>query len=79
LISGCNSLENKLPDTVNSVNIRIHPVEYLEYKTPVRTTGVLSTSTQMKLSFKSGGLVSKVYVKEGESVKGGDRERKHYP
>jgi RND family efflux transporter MFP subunit len=71
LMSGCNTLENKKPDTVNSVNIRIHPVEYLDYKIPVRATGTLSTSSQMKLSFKSGGLVSKVHVKEGESVKEG--------
>ena len=56
---------------MNSVNIRIHPVEYLEYKIPVRATGMLSTSSQMKLSFKSGGLVSKVHVKEGESVEEG--------
>ena len=72
LMSSCNSVENKKPDSMNSVNIRIHPVEYLEYKIPVRATGMLSTSSQMKLSFKSGGLVSKVHVKEGESVEEGE-------
>lgn len=67
-MSGCTQPEKSKPETVDSVNIRIEAVEYLEYKIPVRATGFLSTSTQMKLSFKSGGLVSKIHVKEGESV-----------
>jgi RND family efflux transporter MFP subunit len=44
----------------------------LEYKIPVRATGLLSTSTEMKLSFKTGGIISRLHVREGESVRKGE-------
>lgn len=71
LLTGCNSAETARPVHENTVKIRVHPVQYKEYKIPVRAVGMLGTSTQMKLSFKTGGLVSQINVSEGESVKVG--------
>jgi multidrug efflux system membrane fusion protein len=38
----------------------------------VHTSGILVPTEEMKLSFKTGGLVEKVYVREGDKVKKGD-------
>ena len=71
LMAGCKQPEEKAALEENVVNIRVHPVEYMEYKVPVRATGILGTSTRMKLSFKTGGLIQQIDVREGESVKEG--------
>jgi RND family efflux transporter MFP subunit len=39
---------------------------------PVLSTGVLISSEEVKLSFKMGGIVAKIRVKEGDRVKKGD-------
>lgn len=70
-IAGCKPEEQKNPVTDNAINIRVLPVEKTEYKIPVRTTGILGTATQMKLSFKTGGILRQLYIKEGESVNSG--------
>ena len=70
-MSGCKQTEEKAALEETAVNIRIHPVEYMEYKVPVRATGILGTSTRMKLSFKTGGLIKQIDVREGESVEEG--------
>ena len=38
---------------------------------PVRTSGRLTAKTESKLSFKTGGIIQKIYVDEGQSVKEG--------
>jgi RND family efflux transporter MFP subunit len=39
---------------------------------PVHTTGILFTSEELKLSFKTGGIVAKIFVREGDKVRKGD-------
>ncbi len=38
---------------------------------PVRTSGKLSKKSEIKLSFKTGGIISSIHIKEGEIVKEG--------
>jgi RND family efflux transporter MFP subunit len=71
LTAGCKQAEEKGALEETAVNVRIHPVAYQEYKVPVRAAGILGTSTRMKLSFKTGGLISQIDVREGESVEEG--------
>lgn len=70
--AGCKPAEEKSPVRDNNINIRIQPVEIIEYKIPVRATGVLGTTTQMKLSFKTGGIIKQLNIREGESVRRGE-------
>lgn len=72
VITGCKPAEQKSPDSSNTINIRVQPVEYVAFKIPVRTTGLLSTTTQMKLSFKTGGIIKQLNIREGESVRKGE-------
>jgi RND family efflux transporter MFP subunit len=53
------------------VNIKVQPVQAIEYKVPVRATGLLGTRSEMKLSFKTGGIIKKIHVNEGDAVNRG--------
>jgi len=72
IIAGCKPAEQKIPVSSNAISVRVQPVEETEYKIPVRTTGILGTTTQMKLSFKTGGIIQKLNAKEGASVSRGE-------
>jgi len=52
----------------SAVAVRLAAVESGEYSLPVTSSGLISTETESKLSFKINGVVSKIYVEEGESV-----------
>jgi multidrug efflux system membrane fusion protein len=52
--------------------VKLWEVELREYKLPVRAAGMLCTTTQMKLGFKTGGIVKQVTAKEGALVKRGE-------
>ncbi len=46
-------------------------MEFREIIQPVMATGMLGTNTQVKLSFKTGGIIREIFVREGEAVTGG--------
>jgi len=72
LFTACKqTVQKEIPES-QVVKVLTHPVEYREYKKPVRAAGMLSTATEMKLSFKTGGIVSRLHVKEGRSVRKGE-------
>jgi RND family efflux transporter MFP subunit len=52
----------------SAVAIKLAKVQTLDYSAPVVSSGLISTETESKLSFKIGGILTKIYVKEGESV-----------
>lgn len=58
------------PDKV--LNVMVQPVKMLEYATPVRATGFLGTTKEMKLSFKTGGILKRLPVREGEKIRQGE-------
>lgn len=72
LITACSRTDKKEKTETQVIKVLTHPVEYREYLKPVRAAGMLTTATEMKLSFKTGGLVSRLHVKEGRSVKRGE-------
>lgn len=72
MLIGCEPQPKKEIATDKPINVRVQSVESLAYKIPVRTIGRLSTTTEMKLSFKTGGIVKQLNVREGEAVKRGE-------
>lgn len=52
--------------TINTVK-----AEPVKYRHTVFATGRLSSSEEAKLSFKTGGIVKKIYVREGQQVRKG--------
>jgi len=71
LLSGCKTATVKDITENKSLQVKLWEVEVREYKLPVRTAGILSTTTEMKLGFKTGGIIQQVNVKEGAFVKRG--------
>lgn len=55
----------------NAIPVKIASVYEKEVTIPIHTSGMLSPKFNMKLSFKTGGIIEKIYVDEGQSVKKG--------
>lgn len=51
--------------------VAIAKVKAVEYSDQIRTTGRLAFNNEYKMSFKTGGVVEAVYVKEGQRVRAG--------
>jgi multidrug efflux system membrane fusion protein len=51
-----------------AVPVRTEVVKEQLLSFPVRTSGRLTAKTESKLSFKTGGIIKKIYVDEGQSV-----------
>ena len=69
LLSGC--AEKKEPAagaTDNETAVRLHPIKRIKYNTVLHYSGALVSINEAKLSFKTGGIVSKIFVKEGDHV-----------
>jgi len=65
------AVKNPIP-RAEAVQVKVEQVEIREYKLPVRAAGLLSTTTEMKLGFKTGGIINVLNAREGSSVKRGD-------
>lgn len=69
------SCRNEVPvkSTTNFENaVKVTEVSDQPVSIPVHSSGVLISTEEMKLSFKTGGIVLKIYVDEGDRVKKGD-------
>ena len=71
LNQGCRQQQAPPQAAVDRIEVTLQPVWTMEYKVPVRATGLLGTMSEMKLSFKTGGIIRKTYVNEGDAVKRG--------
>lgn len=56
-----------LPDE-STIAVAVMPVRHGAYNVPVISSGLVSTETESKLSFKVGGIISRIYVGEGQAV-----------
>jgi len=72
ILGGCNTASEKEVQEDKPLQVKLWQVEVQEFKLPVRTTGMLSTTTEIKLGFKTGGIVRHLNVKEGAPVRRGD-------
>ncbi len=71
LIASCKPAPVKETVTPETVKVRMAPVEQRDISLPVRASGIVATSEEIRLSFKTGGIVARTYVKEGDPVKQG--------
>jgi RND family efflux transporter MFP subunit len=54
--------------TEQPIAVRTQKVEFKDYALPVISSGIVSSGKEARLSFKTGGVISRMYVKEGETV-----------
>jgi membrane fusion protein, multidrug efflux system len=59
------------PAVTLPVPVRTAPVERIRHAPALRTTGVLAGKEELRLSFKLGGIVDRVLVDEGATVRPG--------
>lgn len=72
LLMACNNKpkENTKQED-DAVLVRTTAVEATDYKPVLQYSGMMASTNEVKLSFKIGGIVSKIYVKEGDHVSKG--------
>ena len=71
LSAACRHGEIK-SDSAGPVRVRVTPLITGQVSIPVHTIGTLVAQEELKLSFKTGGIVSRIYVREGDKVRKGD-------
>lgn len=71
LIAGCKGKKQEQPEA-NVVPVKTAAVKVEELSIPVHTSGRLYPKAMIKLSFKVGGLIDRLYVDEGDTVKKGE-------
>lgn len=53
------------------VPVKLSPVQIVTRAEPVAASGLLSSAEEARLSFKIGGIINKLYVDEGQTVRKG--------
>lgn len=66
--TGCRQDKTKKVTLERVVSVKVYEVDSMAYKIPVRVSGMLASRKEMKLSFKTGGLIREIYVTEGATV-----------
>lgn len=51
-----------------AIAVELTTVKKGNYSLPIVSSGLISTETESKLSFKTGGIISRILVEEGQSV-----------
>jgi RND family efflux transporter MFP subunit len=71
--TGCSSKETKsaMAEQERAVSVRTVPVERAELAESIRAVGMAASKEESRLSFKIGGIIEKIYVKEGQAVRKG--------
>jgi membrane fusion protein, multidrug efflux system len=71
LLGGCSA--DDPPEAPKATPVRVQSASNGPSVPPIDTSGIVVTKHEMRLSFKLGGLVRKIHVKEGDVVKRGQR------
>lgn len=71
-ITSCNNNAKKdEPGREDKIKVKTVKVIEKEMVFPVHSSGKLSAKTEQRLSFKTGGIIKRIYVDEGQNVKKG--------
>jgi multidrug efflux system membrane fusion protein len=71
LLTGCKT-EVRTTTTSSAIKVRVINIATEALSIPVHSSGTVTSSEEMKLSFKIGGVIAKVHVKEGDKVSKGN-------
>ena len=65
------SIQPVWADSVETVAVTVAQVKHEQRKQPIRNSGRISHKNEMRLSFKTGGLIEQINVEEGDVVTAG--------
>jgi multidrug efflux system membrane fusion protein len=60
-----------IPPAEDPIAIRLEPVTKGSYSRTLQYSGLIASNSEARLSFKVGGIISRIYVKEGDHVSKG--------
>jgi multidrug efflux system membrane fusion protein len=68
-IARCNEKSKaNTPVADNAIVVKQQPVTDTSYVPALKYSGTIASTTEAKLSFKTGGIIARIYVKEGDHV-----------
>lgn len=69
-IARCNDKAPAIKEAAdgNAVSVRLQPVVDTAFAPVLRYSGTMASTTEATLSFKTGGIIQRIYVKEGDQV-----------
>ena len=74
LFSGCSrEVEADANNTAALTTVYVAPIEKMSRPLPLRASGRLAAKAEIKMSFKIGGIIDRIYVDEGQYVRAGTR------
>src|SRR5436190_18809166 len=68
-LAACGRGRAAAPPATDAIAVRVAPVSVDRVARPVTATGTLGPKEEVTLSFKVGGVVSRILVDEGRSVR----------
>jgi membrane fusion protein, multidrug efflux system len=73
LAASCGGEKKETTSVIDesAIAVKLTPVQQGEYSLPVISSGLIATETESRLSFKVSGVITKIYVKEGQTVSKG--------
>jgi len=69
-LCSCNH-KQKQENVINKIQVKTDIIIEKEFVIPIRCSGILSSKSEVKLSFKTGGIINRILVDEGQIVKKG--------
>lgn len=70
-LSACSTEPNDMADVSDATPVRVSTVRIGAAAAPINTRGKVAAAKEMQLSFKTGGFIARVAVREGERVSRG--------
>ncbi len=73
LLSGCSKEQelSTFPKPVEAIPVKVILLSQAEVSGSVHSSGQFTTDDETMLSFKTGGIIDRIYVKEGDKIKKG--------
>jgi multidrug efflux system membrane fusion protein len=68
LLAGCTTRAATSPEPEPAVPVHVAPVVHGEVRRPVKAAGTVGAKDRRELSFKVGGLIARVEVRDGDAV-----------
>jgi RND family efflux transporter MFP subunit len=71
--AACQRVKDKPAETPaeTSIPVKAVAVEQKTLDVPIHCTGILTSKAEIKLAFKTGGVIERIYVREGQFVRKG--------
>src|SRR5262245_10519982 len=71
MIQACSTSDGKneiINTSTEKIPVRTIALEKQQVKPQINTSGVFTTDDETYLAFKTGGVISRIFVKEGDAI-----------